>query len=139
MRRAFSLSDWWRVRALASSEFTGETFEEKQWQVAVAAIMTIVEGQLLLPVSVIHGMIHVQDDHRRRGGIAVDECVNERLGQAEDVFAGEPVLQAGKGWSGSQRSVLRTPECQFERRIVAQTVGIIAISVTVGTLKNSLA
>lgn len=78
------------------------TFEEKQRQVAVAAVMVVVEGQLLLAVGAVFGVLHIQDDHRGRLGITGDEGLDERLRQAVDILARAGVLQAGKGRTRSQ-------------------------------------
>ena len=55
--------------------------------------MLVVEGQHLLAMSAVFRVIHIQDDHCGRLGIAGDEGLNKRLRQAIDVLASAGVLQ----------------------------------------------
>jgi len=122
-------------------ELTREPLEQEQRQVAVAAVVVVVEGKLLLAVGAILGVIHVQQDHRRRFGITGDEGVDEGLRQAVDVPACQAVLQPRKGRPGGERVVRiqrRTLGRQLEDRIMPQVVGVIAVGVAAGGLKDAL-
>ena len=105
-------------------------------------MVVVVERLLLLAMGGILGVIHVQHDHGRRLGVAGDEGLDEAFGQAVNVFARYAVLQAGERGSRSQiiPLVQRSPTCgQFEHRIAAQRIGVVAIGVTAGGLEYPLA
>lgn len=73
--------------------------------------------------------------------VAADEGINEGLGQAVDVLAGDAVLQSregrprGQGVVGIER---RTRRRELEHGVVAQAVGVVTVGVTTGGLKDAL-
>ncbi len=80
--------------------------------------MVVVEGQFLLPVGPVFGMVHVQDDDRGWAGIAGNEDLDKGLGQTIDVLAGESVLQPRERGAGGQIIVgiqRRPPDRELER------------------------
>jgi hypothetical protein len=122
-------------------ELAGDALEEEQRQTAVAAVVMVVEAQLLLTVSGVLAMIHVQDDERRRCGIAGDELIGKRLGQAVDIFGRRRVLQARESGGAGQigigiQGLAFHP--QLEHRVGAQGIGVIAVLIGAGDLEDTL-
>ncbi len=73
--------------------------------------------------------------------VAIDEGIDETLGQPVNVFLRHAVLQSGQRGSGSQVSsrLQRSPtDSQFEHRIATQGVRVVAIGVPAGGLENPL-
>jgi len=122
-------------------EFAGDPLEQEQRQVAVAAVVVVVEAQLLRSVGGVLGMIHVQDDELGWFGIAGDELIDEGLGQAVDVFGRGAILQArerggaGQVGIGIQRLAIKA---QLEERIASERIGVIAVLVGAGDLIGTL-
>lgn len=122
-------------------QLPGESFEEEQRQVAMIAVVVVVERQFLLPVCRILRVIHIQHDHGRRLGVAGDEGVDEAFGQAVNVFARYAVLEPGERGAGGQVISLAqrgTTDRQFEQRIAPQRVGVITVGVAAGGLEYPL-
>jgi len=123
-------------------EFARQPLEEKQRQVAMAVVVMVVEGQFLLAVGAVFGVVHVQHDDARGLRVTGDEALDEGPGQTVDVFAAEAVLQAREGRPRGQRSgfIQRcTPQRQFEHGVAAQAVGVIAVDIATGALVDPLA
>lgn len=115
--------------------------EHQQGQVTMVAVMVVVEGQRLLAVGGVVGMVHVQRDAARGVFIPGDELLDQGAGQAVDVAAPQRAFQAGVGGAAGQRRVgiqRRPSRRQFEQRVMAQGVGIVAVFVAGGHLKDAL-
>jgi hypothetical protein len=73
-------------------------------------------------------------------GVASDELLDQGAGQAVDVAAPQRAFQAGVGGAAGQRlsaSSGARPR-QFEQRVMAQGVGVVAVFVAGGHLKDAL-
>ena len=68
-------------------------------------IVMIIEGQFLLPMRRVLGVINVEDNSRRRLGVAGNTVVHERLREPGEVRAGHTVLKPREG--RGTREVLR--------------------------------
>ena len=122
-------------------ELARNALEEEQRQIAMAAVMMVVEAQLLLPVGGVLGVIHVQDEERGRCGIAGDELIDKRLGQAVDILGRCGILQTREGGGAGQIAVgvqglVIHP--QLEHRVGSQGIGVIAVLIPAGDLKDTL-
>lgn len=83
----------------------------------MALVVMIVEGQLLLAVGSVFGVVHVQHDDARCLRVTGDEALDERPGQSVDVLAAEAALQAREGRPRGQRSGFvqrRTPSASLD-------------------------
>ena len=115
--------------------------EHQQRQVAVMSIVVVVEGQRLLAVGGIVRVVEVQGDGGRRFGIAGDELLHQSASQTVNIAAAQRSLQTGVGAAGGQGIVgieRRTAGGQFEQRIAPQAVGVVAVLVPGGDLKDPL-
>jgi hypothetical protein len=63
----------------------------------VTASGVIGEGQLLLAVSFLLGVVQVQDNHLRGLSITGHKVLDKRLREAVDILAGSRVLQVREG------------------------------------------
>lgn len=107
----------------------------------MAAVMMIVEAELLLAVRGVLGVIHIQHDDRRWRGITGDELIDERPSDAIEVFSGGRILQARerRGTGQIARAVQRPAlQAEFEQWITPQGVGVIAILIGAGDLIHAL-
>src|SRR5918994_6222113 len=103
--------------------------------------MMVIEGELLLAMGRVLGMIQVEDNGGRRLGIAGNEVVHEGLGEPVEIRAGHPVFESGEG--GGTRQILcrikrDTFHTQFKHGIVPETVRIIPISIARSNLIDPL-
>jgi hypothetical protein len=57
----------------------GRTFENEQGQIAMTLIMMVIEGQFLLPMRWVLGVIEVQDNGGGGLGVAGQEVIHEGL------------------------------------------------------------
>ena len=108
----------------------GGAFKNEQGQIAITLIVMVIEGEFLLTMGGIRGVIEVEDNRRWRLGVAGNEVVNKRMRKAVEIGARYAVFEPGEG--RSTRQVLPRIErdafdAQLEHGIVPETIGIIAI------------
>lgn len=119
----------------------GVCLEHQQGQVAMVAVVRVVKRQRLLAIGGIVGVVQIQRD--RDGGLRVagDELLDQGVGQSVDIATPQRAFQAGVGGCAGQRIVgteRGPPGGQLEQRVVTQGIGIVAVLVTRGDLKNAL-
>ncbi len=79
-------------RALPRTEAGGHqcmrgAFENEEGQVAIALVVMVIEGELLLPMRRVIGVIQVEHNGRRGLWVAGDEVVHQGLCQAIEILA----------------------------------------------------
>ena len=82
----------------------GGAFENEQGQIAIAPIVVVIEGEFLLAMGRVIGVIEVKHNGGGRLGVAGDEVVDQRVGEPVEVLAVDAVFQPRKG--GGTRQVL---------------------------------
>lgn len=133
-------------RALAGTpgggdEFPGQTLENEQGQVAMAALVVVIEDQFLLARRGILGMIPRHYDHGGRRGVAGDELIHDGLRHPLQSPRRCRVFQTGEGRrTGEVRRFLPRPPLltELEQRIGAQGMGVMAILVSTGDWVSTL-
>src|SRR5262249_46796628 len=103
--------------------------------------MMVIEGQFLLAMRRVLGVIEVKNNRRWLLGVAGNEGVNKRLREAVEIGASHAVFEPGEG--GRTRQVLSrikrdTFDAQLEHGIVPETLGIIAIRIARRDLIDTL-
>jgi len=86
-------------------------------------------------------VIQIQRDRARRFGVASDELLDQSLGQSVDVAASHGALQTREGGTAGQRLLgieRYPPGCQLEQRVMTQGVGVVAVLIAAGHLKDAL-
>ena len=107
----------------------------------MVTVMMVVKRQRLLAVGGVVSVVHIQRDAARGLWIAGDELLDQGAGQSIDVAAPKRAFQTGVGGATGQRRVgvqRRPSRRQFEERVMAQGVGIVAVFVAGGNLKDPL-
>ena len=74
-------------------------FENEQWKVAVVLIVMIVEGELLLPMRGIIGVVYIEDNGWGRLRVTRNKVVDQGQRETIEVFAVYLVFQTGEGGS----------------------------------------
>src|SRR5499427_9279740 len=77
-------------------------FKNEQRQVAMTLVMMVIEGQFLLTMRRVLGVIEVEDNGSRGLGEACNEVVNERLREPVEIRTSYAVFEAGEGWGARQ-------------------------------------
>ena len=97
-------------------------------------VMGVEQGQLLVAVHRIAGVVDVQGDGGRGLGEALTEEVDQRRRQARRLKAGGRILEPAHGRLGTERAATlgRPSRRQLEQRIAAQGIAIVAILVAAG-------
>ena len=114
-------------------------FIDMHRHVAVVIMKGIEESQLLISVGWIIGIIYIQDDCFWRFLIRFDKNIQKHLGYPVKVRAGKAVLKTAHGWLTGQRLLLRQPLTGYlQHWVIPQLVGIIAVLIAIGDLKDSL-
>src|SRR5512134_106689 len=75
----------------------GSAFKNEQGQIAIAPVMMVIEGEFLLAMRRVIGVIEVKDNGGGGLGVTGNEVVDERLREPVEVFAVHAVLQPGEG------------------------------------------
>jgi hypothetical protein len=91
------------------------------------------EGQFLLTMRGVRGVIAVEDHGRGGLGGARNKMIHERLCEALEVGAGHAVFapRAGRGTRQVLRGIERYPlHAQLQQRIVPETIGIMAVGIS---------
>jgi hypothetical protein len=119
----------------------GGAFENEERQLPMVLIVMIIDGKLLLAIGGIIGMIEIEHDGRRRLWVAGNKVIHQSSRETIKVLAVALVFQTREG--GRTRQVVRwvpgAPfEPQFEHRVMAETVGIIAVRIARGNLIDAL-
>ena len=97
------------------------------------------EGQLLVAVNHVQGVIDVQGDRLRLAGVAVAPGVDHGVGQADDGLQVRSVLPARDRRLRAQvaAAVGQAAAGQLERRIAAQAVEVVGVLVAAGDGQHS--
>src|SRR5215470_8685573 len=103
--------------------------------------MMVIEGQFLLAMRRVLGVIEVKNNRRWRLGVAGNEVVNKRMREAGEIGASHAMFEPGE--CRSTRQVLSRIkrdafDAQLEHGIVPETIGIIAIRIARRDLINAL-
>ena len=98
------------------------------------------QGELLLPVSIVVGIITIEDDQRRLFSIRVDKMTDKNLRDPVEFTVSHSILETGHGGLRSQiRSAFRqTVRTHFEDRIAFEGVAIVGIFISASNLKDTL-
>lgn len=118
--------------------------EDHQRQVASAPVMVVVERQRLLSVHGILGVIDIEHQGVRRGGVAGDELIDNGLADAVDIPAIHGVLKAGNRRSGREHALglvkpeWLVPDTELKHRIMPQGIAIVAILIATSDLVDPL-
>ena len=115
---------------------------DQQRQIAVGAVVVVVEGQLLLAVGRVLGRVHVDHHpHHRLAPMPPDEVLRQELRQPQQFLLGDPVLQAReRGLAAQRRPALGKPtDRRLEERVAAQRRGVVGVLVAAGNLIDALA
>jgi hypothetical protein len=116
-------------------------FEYKERQIAIALVVMIIEGEFLLAMGGIIGVVYIEDNGGGRLGVAGNEVVHAGLCEPIEVFAVHLMLQTGEG--GGTRQVLRRLQgkplhAELKQGVVPETIGIIAIRIPRSDLVDTL-
>ena len=107
----------------------------------MALIMMIIEGELLLAMGRVIGVIEVKHNGGRRLWVTGDEVIDERVGEPVDILAIDAVFKPGKGRGTRQglRGLQGEPlHAELKQGVVPETIGIIAIRIAGGDLIDTL-
>jgi hypothetical protein len=72
-------------------------FENEQWERAIALIIMIIEGELLLPMRGIIGVVYIEDNGWGRFRVTRKKVVDQGPRETIEVFAVYLVFQTGEG------------------------------------------
>jgi hypothetical protein len=101
----------------------------------------VIEGQFLLAMRRVLGVIEVKNNRRWRLRVAGNEVVNKRMREAVEIGASHAVFEPGEGRStrqGLSRIKRDAFDAQLEHGIVPETIGIIAIRIARRDLIDAL-
>ena len=101
----------------------------------------VIEGQFLLAMRRVLGVIEVKNNRRWRLRVAGNEVVNKRMREAGEIGASHAVFEPGEGRSTRQdlsRIKRDAFDAQLEHGIVPETIGIIAIRIPRSDLVDTL-
>jgi hypothetical protein len=101
----------------------------------------VIEGELLLPMRRVSGVIEVEHNGGRWRGVTGNKVLHQRLRQAIQVLAVDAVFQAGE--CGATRQVLRglqgrPLDPELAQGVVPKALGIIAVGIPRGNLVDTL-
>ena len=116
-----------------SHQRAGAGLEHQQGQVAIVAVMVVVKRQRLLAISGVVGVVEIEGDGGRGARVTGDELLDQRAGHAVNIAAAQRSFQAGVGRAAGQQiaGIQRRPSGgQFEQRVAAQGVGVVAVLIT---------
>ena len=103
--------------------------------------MVIVKSEGLLAVGLVFGVVDVEHQHGRRGGVAGDELVHECTAEAVNIPAPGRMFETGdRGGRCQCRIVVErgTAQAKAKHRVVAQRSAIVAVLVATGDLIDPL-
>lgn len=130
---------------LSRTEYRGyqlptSPFIDMDRHIAVVVMKSIEEGQLLMAMCGIIGIIYIQDDRLCRLLIRFEKNIQKHLGYSVKICMGESVLETVDGrLTGQRRITLRQSLAgHLQHRLIHQLVGIIAVFIAAGNLKDSL-
>lgn len=103
-------------------------------QEAARIVVGVEQGELLVTVHRIAGVVDVQRDGRRGPGKASAEDVHQRRRHPRRLDARRHVLQPAHGRLGTQvpTALRRAPHRQLEQRVGTQAVAVVGVLVTAG-------
>ena len=108
------------------------SLKDKEGQITIALVVMVIEGEFLLAMRGVIGVIEVQ--HDGRGGLCVagNKVVHEGRGETIEVLAVHLVLQPRERGSTGQvvRGLQRKPlHPQLEHGVMPEAIGIVAIGI----------
>jgi hypothetical protein len=115
--------------------------KKEEWERTIILIVIIIEGQLLLAMCGIIGVVHIEDNGGRGLRVAGDEVVHQGTRKTIQVCAVPLVLQTRER-GGTRSVVLRIQGAplhpEVEQRVVAEVIGVIGIRIPGGDLIHAL-
>ena len=131
------------ARAQAGShQRLGGAFENKQWEIAIAPVVMVIEREFLLAMGRVIGVIKVEHNGGGGRGVTGDKVVDERLREPVDIFAQcHTVLEPGEGRGACQ--VLRgfpggPLHAELKQGVVPEAIRIIAVGIPGGNLVDPI-
>ena len=121
-------------------QFAALPFVDVKGEKTVFVVVAIEQGQLLVAMSGIVGVIGIENDHIRRMVVGVNERVDEGSGHAIEIRSGDRVFQsgycrlAGQLIAGDGGALTGC----FDERITPELIAVIGIFISTGDLKNPL-
>jgi hypothetical protein len=125
----------------SGDERLGGACKNAQRQVAMVLVGMVIQGECLLPMRGIIGMVHIEDNRWGRLGITRHKVVDQGAREAIEVLAVSLLVQTGhSGRAGSVRLGVqgRPLETECDEGIPAEAMGIVSVRIPRRDLRDAV-